>query len=269
MLFALYQGGLTHSVEDNVRLLEEKAQEAADNGAKLIAFSELFLCGYHYSEGQVHALAVTKDGPEFERISAAAKKGKIWILYGYSEKVQNGATVEYYNSAALVSPSGELAANYRKIHLYSDYERKYFTPGTEFAPIIDVEGMKVGMLICWDFEFPENVRILALQGANFVVVPTANQSLFTSQIMARTRAFENQIFVAYVNRVGVEHGMKFCGDSVCVASNGDDLARASEKLAELKYAKIEPNRPEYIACKEFNPYFQDRVPSVYSLLLKK
>jgi len=159
--------------------------------------------------------------------------------------------------------------NHRKTHLYSDYERKYFTAGDEFPPIVEIEGVKVTTLICWEIEFPELTRLVALKGANFIIVPTANTSKFLNEITIRARAFENQIFVAYVNHVGVQGDLNMCGESICVASNGDILAMADDKSFQLSIVDILPNEEKYLICKNKNPYFEDRRPDLYIPLTEK
>eukprot|EP00026_Physarum_polycephalum_P013654 Phypoly_transcript_14078.p1 GENE.Phypoly_transcript_14078~~Phypoly_transcript_14078.p1 ORF type:complete len:269 (+),score=48.80 Phypoly_transcript_14078:90-896(+) len=262
MKFAFYQGGKAGDVEYNLKLLEQKAHEAASAGANLIVFPELFLCGYGIAE-KITELAETKNGTSFKRIQKAAKDNNIAIAYGYAEKYKETTT---YNSVALLRKDGERIINYRKTHLYSDYERKYFKNHEKIIPIAELEGLRVAILICYDIEFPEPARILAINGAQFVIVPTANCSKFVPEITVRSRAHENHIFVAYINRVGKEGQWDFCGTSICVAPNGDILAQASGDKEELCYALLDNAAVAYESHRTENPFFVDRLPHLYETI---
>jgi predicted amidohydrolase len=100
---------------------------------------------------------------------------QIGIVVGYPEKVEESTLT--YNSAILIGKSGELLINYRKSHCWSSYERRFFTPGDELSPVVPFEGIKVALLICYDVEFPELCRALALQGCNLFLVPTGSSLL--------------------------------------------------------------------------------------------
>lgn len=234
--------------------LTDATTSAAERGAGLIVFPELFLCGYDVGEA-VFGAAETAGGPSAEAIARLAARSGVAILYGYPER--DGVRV--YNSAQLIDGSGRAVANYRKTHLYGAWERRVFTPGDGLVSVTLGE-LKIGILICYDVEFPEAVRSLALDGAELVAVPTALIRPFA--IVARTlvpaRAFENQVHVAYAGLCGTG----FCGLSCIVGPDGRELARASE-APMLLFAEIDPAAAA--ASRKLNPYLNDRRPDLYRL----
>ena len=201
---ALFQGSAKEGdVEANLSKVITWMQEASKRGAELIIFPELFLTDYlSMTDVKVRPLAQQKDGPAFKRLSAAAKDNNIAVIYGYPEvEVVSGKTC-YYNSAQFIDSEGNSLVNYRKTHLWFT-DRAMFTPGSEFS-VVEWNGIKVGLLICFDVEFPEVVRILTLKGAQLILVPTAttaedHDSRFIASCGVRVRAQENRVFLAYVN----------------------------------------------------------------------
>ena len=135
-------------------------------------------------------------------------------------------------------------ADYRKCHLFGELDRAMFRAGSGPSALVDLCGVRIGLLICYDVEFPESVRLLALAGADLVAVPTALMDPF--EVVARTvvpaRAIENQVFLAYANRCGREGDLRYCGQSCVVGPDGADLARAGRGeeliLAELDLERL-------------------------------
>ncbi len=179
----------------------------------------------------------------------------VGILYGYPEKVNKTAQGSiYYNSAQLINNSGQSILNHRKVHLWIDHGwEKVFTPAERFSEVVDFCGFKIGVLICFDVEFPESVRTLVLGGgANLILVPTAvcdNSMRQLCRYIIPARAYENKVSVAYVNNAGYE----FDGCSVCCGEDGDAIVAAGEGeeflLANVVASGIEGNhvrnrRPE-------------------------
>lgn len=171
------------------------------------------------------------------RLSEMAARNELTIVAGFAES--DGDTI--YNSAVLTDGSGEFAV-YRKSHLYGPYERRWFSVEEPRAILADVDGMRVGMLICYDVEFPENVRRLAKAGADLVVVPTALpigwSGSFIAEHMIRVRAFENQVFVAYINHCGADRNFAYAGRSHIAAPDGSLLADAPADEEALFFAEI-------------------------------
>jgi predicted amidohydrolase len=165
----------------------------------------------------------------------------------------------------LIDADGVRLANYRKTHLFGDIDHDAFSPGTDETVIAELDGWRVGLLICYDVEFPENVRRLALAGADFVAVPTAVMPPydFVATHMVPTRAFENGVFVAYANRCEVENGLEYIGLSCVCGPDGADLARAGRD-EELIFAELDAGLIEQ--WRRVNTYFADRNPALYRSL---
>ena len=234
--------------------LAQAARQAASAGAQLLVLPELFLTGYNIGADAVRAQAETATGPAAAQVAAIARQSGVALLYGYPERGVDGCL---YNSALLLGPKGETLANYRKTHLFGDMERETFMPGSEPFILAELAGKRVGLLICYDVEFPELVRGLVVRGANLVAVPTALMRPydFVPRMMLPVRAFENQVFLIYANRCGTESGMAYVGESCIVAPDGSVLARAGageEMLAaNLDDAAMAESRA-------LNTYLQDR-----------
>ncbi len=147
------------------------------------------------------------------------------------------------NAAALLRPGHEPVV-YAKRFLYGDYERAAFQAGTERSAIVEVAGLKVGLLVCFDVEFPETVRELALAGADVVLVPTALPEGASARFIARslvpTRAFENGLFVSYADWCGADEAFRYQGLSVIAAPDGSALAQAGETGAQMLLADLDP-----------------------------
>jgi predicted amidohydrolase len=263
MRIAIYQGPAEPgSIARNLRLLEQRAAEAASAAADLLICPEMFLSGYHIGARMAARLAEPADGPAFAAASAIARKNGLAVLYGYPEQGAQGAI---FNAARLISREGHGLANYRKCHLFGKLDRGMFRAGSGPLAVVDLDGVRVGLLICYDIEFPESARLLALAGADLVAVPTALMDPF--EVVTRTlvpaRALENQVFVAYANRCGREGDLSYCGQSCVIGPDGADLARAG-RAEELIVADIDLDR--LAAARRDNTYLADRRPELYGPL---
>lgn len=262
MKIALLQGpAAPGSVDDNLGVLAARASEAAALGARLIVCPEMFLTGYDIGADALHRLAEPADGPSARRAAAIAVRHGIALLYGYPERERE--TV--WNSAVLLDASGRTLANHRKTHLFGELDRGAFAPGDRVVTTATLDGLCIAILICYEVEFPENVRLAALAGADVVAVPTALMAPyhFVSRTLVATRAYENQVFVAYANRCGHEGSLDYLGASTVVAPDGSTLARAGNG-EELIVADIDPGA--YARSREINTYRDDRRPELYARL---
>ncbi|WP_236200047.1 carbon-nitrogen hydrolase family protein [Pseudomonas pseudonitroreducens] len=260
MYLALYQCPPgPEDVAGNLQRLEQAARQAVQNGADLLVLPEMFLSGYNIGAKRVAELAESADGPSARRIAEIAQSNKLGILYGYPERDSNGAI---FNSVQLIDRQGERRANYRKTHLYGDLDRSQFSASDEPPAIFELDGWKIGLLICFDVEFPEAVRTLALAGADIVLVPTANMRPyeFVAQVLVPTRAYENQVFLAYANYVGSEGEIEYCGLSSIVAPDGQVLTKAKHS-EELLVAELDPQR--IALAREGYSYVHLRRPVLY------
>jgi 5-aminopentanamidase len=260
---ALYQGPAEPgSVARNLDLLKAKAAAAAGGGARLLICPEMFLSGYNIGREQAARLAEPADGAALMQVAAIARASGIALLLGYPERGADGAI---YNAAHLIGRDGGSLANYRKCHLFGDLERGMFRAGDSQAAVVELDGIRIGLLICYDVEFPEAVRLPALAGADLVAVPTALMDPF--EVVARTvvpaRAIENQLFVAYANRCGREGELRYCGRSCVVGPDGADLVRAG-RGEEIVSADLDLDRLR--AARRLNAYLRDRRPELYAPL---
>ena len=241
-------------IEANLRAIQAAAVEAAGAGAACLLAPELALTGYGAGE-TIRATAEPADGKHVERLQTIVAETGIAIVAGFAE----AADGVVYNSAVAVTPEGNRHV-YRKLHLYGDYEKSLFRPGDTAPPVFRIGGLKAGMVICYDVEFPEMVRHLATSGADLVLVPTAlpvcDHAAFIARSIVPVRAFENQVFVAYANHAGRDDAFTYAGLSGIAAPDGSDLARASETAAGVLIADIDP--AAFAVIRASNPYLTDR-----------
>ncbi|MFF7450972.1 MULTISPECIES: nitrilase-related carbon-nitrogen hydrolase [unclassified Streptomyces] len=257
----LQSSGRPGSVDGNLKVLDEAAGRAAAAGAGLLAAPEMFLTGYAIGD-DIARLAEPADGDSADAVAEIAARHGIALAYGYPER--SGDAV--FNSAQLISATGDRLANYRKTHLFGCFERDHFTPGEQPVVQTELDGVRVGLMICYDVEFPENVRAHALAGTDLLVVPTAQMHpfQFVAESMIPVRAFENQMYVAYVNRVGREGEFEFVGLSTLAGPDGVARTRAG-RGEELVFADADP--AFVAASREANPYLTDRRPGLYGSLV--
>jgi len=256
----LQSSGRPGSVVENLKVLDEAAGRAAAGGAGLFAAPEMFLTGYAIGD-DIGRLAEPADGDSADTIAEIAGRHGLAIAYGYPER--DGDTV--YNSAQLISADGTRLANYRKTHLFGDFERAHFTPGEQPVVQAELNGLTVGLMICYDVEFPEPVRAHALAGTDLLLVPTANMHpfQFVAEALVPVRAWENQMYVAYINRIGQEGEFDFYGLSTLAGPDGVARTRAG-RGEELLLTDLDP---ELLAdSRAANPYLTDRRPGLYGSL---
>jgi len=257
MKIALYQGpGLINDPAGSFLLLAEKASHAALAGADLLILPEMFLSGYNIGPENALKHAVTLEGLAPAQDIAAAQK--ITLAFGYPERVGDKVA----NSAVLIGPDGEILLNYRKSHLFGDLDRAMFKAvGTEF-PVAELGGFKIGMLICYDIEFPEPARRLALAGADIILIPTAQMQPYeqVARHVLPARAYENQVYTAYANHSGDDDGLSYVGLSSICGPDGTVLAMAG--LAEdMLFAEFSQEHQK--AVRAADPFFTDRRPALY------
>ncbi|MEU3891793.1 carbon-nitrogen hydrolase family protein [Streptomyces sp. NPDC029041] len=257
----LQSSGRPGSTVENLKVLDEAAGRAAAAGAGLLVTSELFLTGYAIGD-DIGRLAEPAEGDCADTVAEIATSHGLAIAYGYPER--DGEAV--FNSVQLISADGSRLANHRKTHLFGCFERDHFTPGDLPVAQAELDGLRVGLLICYDVEFPENVRAHALAGTDLLVVPTAQMHpfQFVAESMIPVRAFENQMYVAYVNRVGREGEFEFVGLSTLAGPDGVARTRAG-RGEELVLADVDP--AFLAASRENNPYLRDRRPGLYGSLV--
>jgi len=218
----------------------ERLRAAAKLGARLAVFPEAAVTGYAFdslAEAMPHGESVP--GPTTEALTPICRDAGIFAVVGLLER--DGERL--FNACVLVGPTG-MIAGYRKIHLPFLGVDRFTTPGDRPFAVHDIEGLRIGMSICYDGSFPETTRVLMLQGADLVVLPTNYPAGAESTIrhLIQCRALENHLYYAAVNRIGVERGTRFIGQSRIVNVNGDLLASAGEDDDTILIAEIDPER---------------------------
>ncbi|MDH3659217.1 MAG: carbon-nitrogen hydrolase family protein [Alphaproteobacteria bacterium] len=263
MKIAVFQGpAADHGVAGNLARMAELAKEAAHGGARLLILPEMYLTGYHIGPEAVARLAEPANGPSVERARAIARDRGLALLYGYPERDDQG---RIYNAAILIDRDGGTLANHRKTHLFGDIDKSAFSPGERASTVAELDGVRIGILICYDVEFPENARLLALAGVDIVAVPTALMAPYDAiaRTMVAARAYENQVFLAYANRTGSERELDYLGLSCILAPDGTELARAGRDealiTADLDFSRLKASRA-------INTYLRDRRPELYAPL---
>lgn len=240
-------------VARNLALIEEAAERAAAAGADLLVAPELAVTGYGAGDA-IRDLAEPTDGPQAQRLAEISARLGIALVTGFAER--DGTTI--WNSALLFD-RGRLVQCYRKRQLWGDYEKALFAASDACGEPVEVAGIKIGLAVCYDIEFPETARALALAGAELILVPTAleagGSAPFISEKILPVRAFENQVFVAYADHAGNDGRFAYAGRSCIVAPDGSDLARAGPEGAELLVAEVEPG--EFAKSRKANPYLAE------------
>lgn len=203
------------------------AQAAATRGAAIVVLPELSASGYVFRDvAEARSLAEPADGPTAAGWAVLARRHDITIVGGVCELGANGLL---YNTAVAVDASGVRVA-YRKAHLW-DAEKLVFTPGAEPPPVIEAAGTSLALMICYDLEFPEWVRLPALAGARLLCVPANWPALPRPEgerpievVRAQAAASTNRVFVAVCDRTGTERGVDWVGGSVIIDPDGWPLA---------------------------------------------
>ncbi|EAX47938.1 Nitrilase/cyanide hydratase and apolipoprotein N-acyltransferase [Thermosinus carboxydivorans Nor1] len=244
------------AVAENRRRGLALAQEGAAR-ADVVVLPEIWTTGYALRE--VDKWAEDVEGLTISEMSNISRKYGAYIIAGSIPLRKNG---KVYNGAVVIGPDGNVAAEYRKIHLFSMMgEERFFAAGDRRCTF-NLKGVTAGIAICYDLRFPELFRVLALDGAQIVFLPaewpTARGEHW--HLLSRTRAIENQVFLCVVNCVGEHKGNPFYGHSMLIGPSGEVLAEGGEEetilYAEADFALVAKAR-------EKMSVWQDRRPEVY------
>lgn len=284
---ALLQMAFGNNPNDNLKKAVDWVEKAAKKGAKVICLPELFRSQYFCKSEDIKYfdLAEQIPGPSTKALGEAAKNNGVVILASLFEKRARGL---YHNTVAMLNTQGSVSGIYRKMHIPDDpafYEKFYFTPGDTGYKTFKTEFGNVGTLICWDQWFPEAARITSLKGADVIFYPTAigwnplekeehGKNQFESwQAVQRGHAVANGVYVAAVNRIGLEKempedaGIEFWGSSFVADPQGIVIAEASADKEEILIAEIDVSRIEYI--RRNWPFLRDRRIDSYTGIDKR
>jgi predicted amidohydrolase len=228
--------------------------------ADLIVLPELFNTGYTFvNKAEVTMLAETKDGKTADFMLSLAREKDCCFAYGFAEKYRDSL----YNSMSFVSPDG-LLHTYRKVQLFEE-EKHWFHPGKDGFNVFEYGGVTFGLLICFDWIFPETMRTLALKGAQ-IILHAANLVMpFCPDAMV-TRAIENRVFIVTADRIGEEKrnskAYRFVGKSQIVSARGEILIRVEDEEC-VKVVDVDPILALDKKVNEYNDLFADRREDLY------
>ncbi len=246
-------------VQRNVKIVLGALSEVS---ADIIVLPELPFTGYYFKDRD-EVVALSED-PErsstVDSLVALCKEKGFYLVTGFAEKRKD----KYFNSALLIGPDG-IEHVYRKLHLFNE-EKNWFDTGDIALDVQDVRGARVGLMICFDWAFPEVARILSIKGADVVCHP-ANLVLAYCQRTMLTRCLENSVFAVTANRFGVDrrlHGeLRFTGKSQIVAPDGELLNRAPSQRQATCVMAIDLEEARDKAITPMNQLLEDRRPEFY------
>ena len=276
----------------NLEKAADRVREAARQGAEVVCLPELFRAQYFCQREDIALfdLAETIPGPSTDRLGAVAREEKVVVIASLFERRAPGL---YHNTAVVLENDGHIAGMYRKMHIPDDplyYEKFYFTPGDLGFRAFDTSAGRIGTLVCWDQWYPEGARITAMKGANVLFYPTAigwhpheKEEFGTAQYEAwqtiqRAHAIANGVYVAAVNRVGLENGdirgnrvegpgLEFWGGSFLADPFGRVIAKAAHDreeilIGEIDLVKMEDTRRNW-------PFLRDRRIDAYAPIVNR
>lgn len=265
----------------NLRTAVDRIGEAARQGAQIVCLQELFRSRYfcQKEDAAVFDLAEPIPGPSTDALARAAADNGVAVIGSLFERRAPGL---YHNTAVLIDADGSLRGCYRKMHIPDDplyYEKFYFTPGDLGFLSFPLQGAQVGVLVCWDQWFPEAARLTSLKGAQILFYPTAigwhppEKAEFGAaqheawELIQRSHAIANGVFVAAANRVGREDSLEFWGASFVADPFGRVLARASHDREETLIVRCDLGLIDY--TRRNWPFLRDRRVDAYGGLLQR
>ncbi|MFQ6095372.1 MAG: nitrilase-related carbon-nitrogen hydrolase, partial [Candidatus Bathyarchaeia archaeon] len=245
----------------NLKTILRLLEEAVDQEAELLVLPELCNTGYVFrSQKELEALSENiPNGRTTQTLIKFAEESSLYIVAGLCEEADG----RYYNSAVLVGPGGFIA-NYRKTHLFNE-ENLWFSKGDIPFEVYNASKVRIGIMICFDWFFPEVIRILALKGAQIVCHPS-NLILPYCQQAILGAAVQNRVFIITANRIGTERGVEFTGMSQIVDPNMKVLARSGKDM-DVKIVEIDPKAADSKRINKYNDLWLDRRVDLYSPLL--
>lgn len=250
----------------NLAHLERVVHEEVRQGAGLTIFPECFLSGYCFdSLEEAIPFAESIPGPATERVAKLCALLNTHVVFGMLEKSGH----DVFNAAVLIGPAG-LIGSYRKVHLPWLGVDRFTTPGDRPFQVFEAAGVRIGMLICYDGGFPEASRVLALQGADLILLPTnwPPGGTYMADYSVNSRAMENGVYFAAVNRVGHENGFPFIGKSRICHPSGATICSLDEATAGVLRTEIDPQvartkRVVRVPGKHVIDRMADRRPEMY------
>ncbi|MGX2998830.1 nitrilase family protein [Streptomyces sp. JNUCC 64] len=255
-------------VDGNRRRIREAVEEAAGRGARIVVLPELANTGYVFADAaELLSVAEPLDGDTVTEWAALAARHDLVIVGGFAER---GADGRAYNAAVLVDRTGPRAA-YRKAHLWDGEKTWGFTPGDTPPPVVDTPHGRIGFMVCYDLEFPEWVRLAALDGAELLCGPV-NWPLYPRPegerpgevVRIQANASVNRLFVAVADRTGTERGQDWLGGSVVVDADGYPVTPPRLGEETVLTATLDLAEARNKAISAHNDVHADRRPALYA-----
>lgn len=259
-------------VKQNRETTRQAIEAAVESGARIVVLPELANSGYVFkSLDEARTLAEAHDGPTLKEWRKQSIEHDIVVVGGFCE---HGSGERLFNSAAVIDTDGHVTI-YRKIHLWAK-ENRFFSPGNSRPPVVETSLGRIGVAICYDIEFPEMSRSLALRGADIICIPmnwprtmpaSAGQSMPVTIAMAS--ACLSRVFMAVCDRCGEERGEFFEGTSVIVNERGGLLDGPGDGSTKVLMGDCDLRRARDKRTNDWNDVFGDRRPALYSLSMNR
>ncbi|MDF1540942.1 MAG: acyltransferase [Candidatus Thorarchaeota archaeon] len=249
-------------IDHNLQQLKDILRQATKAEVEVLVLPELANSGYAFDtmeEVEESAESIPK-GAYSKQLIRWSRNGRM-VVAGINEKFDE----QYFNSAGIFA-EGNLLDIYRKVHLFNK-EKQWFSPGPIEPPVVEFLGHKFGVMICWDWAFPEMARILALKGARMILHP-ANLVLKYCQRAMETRALENGVFTATANRIGNERKLTFSGKSQITNTKGKVLLSIPDEETGVSYVDIDLPIADRKKLTKMNHLLKDRRPDIYRRLIE-
>jgi len=265
MKIALAQIKVSENTDKNLEKTLNLIEVAARNGAQLICFPELQLNPFfpQYEGLDVSNYAISITDKKIKKIQEKSREFNIISVPNVYLKESD----KYFDASLVISSDGEILGTSKMVHIvkcHQFYEQDYYHPSDTGFKVYNTPIGKIGIIVCFDRHLPESFRVCALQGAELIIIPTANvknEPLEMFEWELRIPSVQNNVFVAMCNRVGVEGEMDFAGESIVVNPNGDIVTKADDK-EQIIYADIDINEVSKYRIEK--PYISLRRPDVYS-----
>jgi predicted amidohydrolase len=252
---------------EKIKNIEKAFDDLQGADADLMILPELFSTGYQFiSKDETRSLSEEiPTGITCKRLMEFARIKKMFLVSGLAERDGN----KLYNSAVLIGPEGYIG-RYRKVHLFAE-EKDFFQPGDRDFRVFDIGLARIGIMICFDWQFPESARILTLMGADIICHPSNLVLPYCQKAMA-TRSLENGVFTATANRIGTESrgGKKplvFTGCSQILDNKGETITSLGEDDVGFSIVEIDVNKARDKKVTAQNDRMGDRRPGLYSALV--
>lgn len=258
-------------ISANLAKLEATVRDEVRQGTELTIFPECYSTGYCFdSLEEASAFGESIPGPSTDRVARLCRELNTFVIFGMLEL----SGKDLFNAAVLIGPDG-LIGSYRKVHLpYLGVDR-FTTPGDRPFEVFTAGGVRIGMLICYDGGFPEAARVLAIRGADLIALPTnwPPGGAYMAEYSINSRAMENGIYFAAVNRVGTENGFSFIGKSRICNPTGATMTSLDDASAGIMRADIDPaqartKRIVRVPGKHLIDRMADRRPEMYGAVVE-